>query len=106
MRRVIVIIGMLVVGGGLAILKAQPSVRASIATIQNVKDNLYVIMNSDPTDRSTFTGGNTAVFVTTRGVVLVDTKLPGYGQDTLAQVRSVTDKPVVAIINTHASSKE
>jgi cyclase len=100
MRRVLVL-GVLLGIGGLVTLRAQPAPRASIAAIQNVKDNLYVIMKSDPTDRSMFTGGNTAVFVTDRGVILVDTKLPGYGQDILTQVRSVTDKPVVTIINTH-----
>ena len=90
-----------IIFGGLVALGAQTSTRASIAAIQKVKDNLYVIMKSDPTERSMFTGGNTAVFVTGRGVILVDTKLPGYGQDILAQVRSVTDKPVITIINTH-----
>ena len=29
-------------------------------------------------DRDTFSGGNTAVFVTDKGVVVVDTKLPGW----------------------------
>ena len=47
------------------------------------------------------TGGNTAMFVTADGVVLVDTKLAGYGQDILDLVASVTDKPVTTIINTH-----
>ena len=75
--------------------------RATIATIMKVRENLYIIKNSDPTDRGTFTGGNTAVFVTETGVVLVDTKLPGYGQDILQQVKSVTPKAVTTIINTH-----
>jgi glyoxylase-like metal-dependent hydrolase (beta-lactamase superfamily II) len=35
------------------------------------------------------------------GVVLVDTKLPGNGPAILDQVRTVTDKPIVTIINTH-----
>jgi cyclase len=100
MRRVVVL-SLLLVFAGLVTPRAQQPTRVGIATIQNVKDNLYVIMKSDPTDRSMFTGGNTAVFVTDRGVILVDTKLPGYGQDILTQVRSVSDKPVVAIINTH-----
>ena len=38
-------------------------------------------------------GGNTAIFVTNDGVVLVDTKIKGYGQDILAKVREITDKP-------------
>jgi glyoxylase-like metal-dependent hydrolase (beta-lactamase superfamily II) len=47
------------------------------------------------------TGGNTAVLVTDSGVVLVDTMNPGSGAEILAQVKSVTDKPVTMIINTH-----
>ena len=46
-------------------------------------------------------GGNTGVLVTANGVVLVDTKLANNGQAILDQVRSVTDKPITHIINTH-----
>ena len=48
-----------------------------------------------------FTGGNTGVFITDAGVVVVDTKLAGYGPDILAKIRAVTTKPVTTIINTH-----
>jgi glyoxylase-like metal-dependent hydrolase (beta-lactamase superfamily II) len=89
--------------GGLSIAAAsyQSRPRPPIASIQKVQDNLYVILNSDPADPTTFTGGTTAVFVTAQGVVLVDTKNPGYGQAILDQVKSITDKPVTMIINTH-----
>jgi cyclase len=70
-------------------------------TIEKVKDNLYVITGSSIANMDTFSGGNTAVFVTDKGVVLVDTKLPGWGQAILDRVKSVTDKPIVTIINTH-----
>jgi cyclase len=60
--------------------------------IKQVRDNLYVIPGA---------GGNTTVFVTDGGVVLVDTKLPNNGEAILNQVRRVTDKPVSTIINTH-----
>jgi glyoxylase-like metal-dependent hydrolase (beta-lactamase superfamily II) len=46
-------------------------------------------------------GGNTGVFLTANGVVLVDTKLANNGQAILDQVRSVSDKPITHIINTH-----
>jgi cyclase len=59
------------------------------------------MLASDPAGEGMRTGGNTAVFVTATGVVLVDTKLAGYGQDILEQVRRITDKPVTTIINTH-----
>jgi len=62
-------------------------------TIKKVHDNLYVIPGA---------GGNTTVFITQGGVVLVDTKLPNNGEAILSQVRTVTDKPVSMIINTHS----
>src|SRR3989441_8891467 len=60
--------------------------------IQKVKDNLYMISGG---------GGNTAAFITEKGVVIVDTKLPGNGPGILEKVKSVTPKPVTMIINTH-----
>jgi glyoxylase-like metal-dependent hydrolase (beta-lactamase superfamily II) len=61
-------------------------------TIGKIKDNLYKIPGA---------GSNTTVFITAEGVVLVDTKLANNGQAILTQVRSVTDKPVSMLINTH-----
>ena len=63
-------------------------------------ESLYVL-TSDPAEQGMRTGGNTAVFLTSDGVVLVDTKIKGYGADILAQVRQITDMPVTTIINTH-----
>ena len=75
--------------------------RAPLPDATKVKDNFYVIESASPVDRSKFTGGNTGVFIMEAGVVVVDTKLPGYGPDILDRIRKVTPKPVVAIINTH-----
>jgi glyoxylase-like metal-dependent hydrolase (beta-lactamase superfamily II) len=69
--------------------------------IEKVKDNLYVITGSGIENRDAFSGGNTAVLVTEKGVVLVDTKLSGWGQVLLDRIKTVTDKPVTTIINTH-----
>jgi glyoxylase-like metal-dependent hydrolase (beta-lactamase superfamily II) len=69
--------------------------------IEKVRDRLYVITGSDGSPAEAFSGGNTAVFVTDRGVVLVDTKLPGWGRAILDRVRTITNKPVIMIINTH-----
>jgi cyclase len=69
--------------------------------LEKVRDNLYIITGSSPANRDAFSGGNTAVFITERGVVLVDTKLKGWGQVILDKVNSITDKPVTMIINTH-----
>jgi cyclase len=94
MSRTAVLTAIVVAGVTVAAMTAQrgggipPS-----GTISQVRDNLYVIPGA---------GGNTVVFVTAEGVVLVDTKLAGNGQAILDQVRTVTDRPVVRIINTHA----
>ena len=42
-----------------------------------------------------------AVFIGTDGVTVVDTKNPGWGAPLLEKIKSVSDKPVVRIINTH-----
>ena len=73
--------------------------RASLA-LQEVAGNLYVRGNA-PSVQGMGGGGNTAIFVTNDGVALVDTKINGYGQDIIAEVRGITDKPVTTIINTH-----
>jgi cyclase len=64
----------------------------NVANIEKVKENLFVITGG---------GGNTAAFVTAKGVVVVDTKLAGWGQAILDKIKTVTDKPVTHIINTH-----
>ena len=46
-------------------------------------------------------GGNSAAFVTGDGVVLVDTKMPGWGQPLLDKIAELTPQPVSTIINTH-----
>lgn len=80
---------------------AAPSAAALQATkIEKVKDNLYIITGAS--DLAAFSGGNTAVFVTDAGVVLVDTKLPGWGPTIIERVKTVTSKPVTTIINTHS----
>ena len=70
-------------------------------TIENVRGNLYVITGSRISNMDAFSGGTTAVFITDKGVVLVDTKLPGWGQAIVELLRTVTDKPITTIINTH-----
>lgn len=61
--------------------------------IEQVTGNIYKIFGG---------GGNTLVVVQKDGVVLVDTKMPGNGEAILSEVRKVTDKPIVAIVNTHS----
>src|SRR5207249_651508 len=47
-------------------------------------------------------GGNTSVYLTDEGVILVDVKFERNFDDIQAKVKSLTDKPVRYIINTHA----
>ncbi len=92
MRRLVLIV-ILVIAGAAGIVARQPaSGPLQTAELVKVKDNLFVVKGG---------GGNTAAFVTSTGVVLVDTKLAGWGERIMQQVRSVTDKPVTMIINTH-----
>jgi glyoxylase-like metal-dependent hydrolase (beta-lactamase superfamily II) len=90
--------------GILAVLLAAGSVAVAVgaargqaqqpqtAEIEKVRENLFVITGG---------GGNTAAFITDKGVVLVDTKLANWGERIMEKVKSVTDKPVTTIINTH-----
>ena len=68
----------------------QPAPR--VVEVEKLRDNLYLMKGG---------GGNSAVFITANGVVVVDTKNPGWGQPLLDKIKSVTDKPVTTIINTH-----
>jgi cyclase len=58
-----------------------------------VADRLYVIPQG---------GGNTAVFVASNGVIVVDPKVPENGEAVVAAIRTVTDKPITYVVTTHA----
>jgi cyclase len=74
-------------GGG---LNAPPS--ADAIQVEKLTDNLFVLRAG---------GGNTAAFVTAKGVLLVDTKVSGWGQPMIEKLKTLTDKPVTTIVNTH-----
>src|SRR5262245_55279443 len=61
-------------------------------TLEKVTANLYVIIGS---------GGNVAFLTTNGGVILVDDKFAQDGPQIQAKVKSVTDKPIRYVINTH-----
>lgn len=95
MRRARVLASIVVAGFTVVTVAAQqqrPRIPPT-GTIKKVSDNLYVIPGA---------GGNTTVFVTRAGVVLVDTKLANNGEAILSQVRSVSGRAVTMIINTHS----
>jgi cyclase len=68
-------------------------------TVEKLRDNLFILKTADPANES---GGNTAVFIQSNGVTVVDTKNPGWGAPVLARIKELTSKPVTRIINTHA----
>ena len=109
MKRILLLSALLVVCGfsSLATSAVQgppagPTPAALAATrIEKVKDNLFIITGSGAEKQDEFSGGNTAVFITDAGVTIVDTKLPGWGPTILDRIKTVTNKPVTTIINTH-----
>jgi glyoxylase-like metal-dependent hydrolase (beta-lactamase superfamily II) len=69
-----------------------PPAGPKVVEVEKLKDNLYLLKGG---------GGNTAVLVGAAGVVVVDTKNPGWGQPILDKIKEITPKPVTTIINTH-----
>jgi glyoxylase-like metal-dependent hydrolase (beta-lactamase superfamily II) len=93
MKRLAVLSGLLLAGAISLAVARQPQQGAPAALeIQKIKDNLFLITGG---------GGNTAAFITEKGVVVVDTKLPNNGPGILEKIKSVTTKPVTMVINTH-----
>jgi cyclase len=94
MKRAMVL-GLLLAIGGLGAVKAQQATANApkVIDVEKVKDNLYVLRGG---------GGNTAVFITAAGVVVVDAKNPGWGQPILDKIKELTPKPVTTLINTHS----
>src|SRR5690242_20477180 len=68
-----------------------------VARIELVRDNLYWITEGTGAPGAS----NLAVLVGDTGVVLVDTKNPGWGDEIRRLIGSVTGKPVRTIVNTH-----
>ena len=103
MRRIIPLLAfaLLVLGAGwhngLAQPQAQPKQKQGRPPlgIEKVADDLFVIIGS---------GGNVGVLVTDEGVVLVDAKFEPDYEGIVAQVKTVTDKAVKYVINTHHHS--
>ncbi len=62
-------------------------------TMQKVTDGLWVIQSND--------SGNVAVMPTSEGVLLVDDKFSQNAQEIVAKVKTVSDKPIKYILNTH-----
>src|SRR5215813_1851855 len=94
MKRLGVLLALLMIGAVSMLAAQQQQQQRPPANLemQKVKDNLYMITGG---------GGNTAAFITEKGVVVVDTKYPNNGPGILEMIKSVTPKPVIMVINTH-----
>lgn len=92
MRRGIVL-GVLLIVGLLSFgITANQQQDEMVVEVEQLADNLFVLRGG---------GGNSAAFVTSDGVVLVDTKVPGWGQPLIDKIAELTPNPVTTIINTH-----
>jgi cyclase len=90
-----IVLGALIAVGALSLAVAAyqaPAQAPKVIQVDKLKDNLYVLKGG---------GGNTAVFLTANGVVVVDAKNPGWGQPILDKIKELTPKPVTLLINTH-----
>jgi glyoxylase-like metal-dependent hydrolase (beta-lactamase superfamily II) len=96
-----VVLGVLIGAGALSLAvraqqpassSGQPEQGERTVEVEKLKENLFVLRGG---------GGNTAAFVTGSGVIVVDTKNPGWGQPILDKIKELTDRPVTTIINTH-----
>ena len=100
MRRSVCMATLALVGTLLTVSTHEARQQRAALELHDVAENLYMLSNASSVD-GMGGGGNTAIFVTGSGVVLVDTKINGYGQDILSEVERITDQPVTTIINTH-----
>jgi glyoxylase-like metal-dependent hydrolase (beta-lactamase superfamily II) len=89
------VLGGLIATGALSLTvsayQAEPA--GKVVEALKIRDNLYMLTGG---------GGSTGVFIRTDGVVVIDTKNPGWGQPTLDKIKELTAKPVTMIINTHS----
>jgi len=107
MSRFVVLAAVMALGaastGVVAVQQNQQAEGPKIIEAQKVADNLFMLTgpggaSKDVRDPS---GGNVAAFITGSGVVVVDAKNPGWGRPILDRIKSLTDKPVVMVIDTH-----
>src|SRR5690349_9949190 len=88
MKRLILLASLVTVGGlsvGVAALQQPPANAPKVIEVEKLRDNLYLLKGG---------GGNTAVFIRTDGITIVDTKNPGWGQPIIDKVKELSPKPI------------
>src|SRR5262245_30290834 len=78
--------------GGLWVALTQQPQQQPPLTVEKIADDLHVIVGS---------GGNVGVLSVPEGVILVDDKFDRNVPEILEKVKSITDKPVKYVVNTH-----
>jgi cyclase len=61
--------------------------------LEKIADDMYVILGE---------GSNVTVYLTDEGVILVDSKFERNHDDIVAKVKTLTEKPIRYVINTHS----
>jgi len=95
MKRIILLATLVTVGTlslGVAAFQQPPANAPKVVEVEKLRDNLWMLKGG---------GGNTAVFVRSDGITVVDTKNPGWGQPILDEIKKISTKPITTIINTH-----
>jgi glyoxylase-like metal-dependent hydrolase (beta-lactamase superfamily II) len=97
MKRIIFLAALLAAGVlslGVAAFQQPPAGAAApkVVEVEKLRDNLFMLKGG---------GGNTAVFIRSDGITVVDTKNPGWGQPILDKIKELSQKPITTIINTH-----
>jgi len=98
--------------GGVLLISATPAHLAAQAArtgpppplpkLEKLKDDLYLIENSDANrDALTYWGGNATAYLTSEGVILVDAKYGRAHDDLVGKIKSLTDKPIKYVVLTH-----
>ena len=88
-----VMLGALILVGALSVIGVAGQQGQMNLEVERLEDNLFVLRGG---------GGASAAFITGDGVVLVDTKLAGWGQPLIDKIGELTSKPITTIVNTHA----
>ena len=88
-----IVLGILALVGAVSLTATTYTQDERVVEVEQLEDNLYVLRGG---------GGNSAAFITENGVVLVDTKLAGWGQPLIDAIAELTSNPVTTIINTHS----
>ncbi len=94
MRRTLAALALLLASAATAQTAAVPIAPVQPQTIRQIKPMLYVVEGA---------GGNSTVWVSDHGFILVDDKIAGAANfdNLVAAIRSVTPLPVRAVFNTH-----